>query len=127
MGIVTLYFQHLGRTGVTPVVPNFGVIYLSIPASLNILLTLMIVVRLVMHGRNLRAVTSSSVGISGLYKAASTIFIESCALLAVSSLAVVIALSTTRSSDDPDVYWPGSYVVDITFPVLAEIQVRAYP
>jgi len=127
MGIVTLKFQHLGRTGVTPVVPSFGVIYLSIPVSLNILLTLMIVVRLVMHGRNLRATTSYSVGISGLYKAASAILIESCALFAVSSLAVVIALSTTRSSNDPDVYWPGSYVVDITFPVLAEIQVRAYP
>jgi len=126
MGIVTLYFQHLGRTGVTSVVPDFGVIYLSISVSLNILLTLMIVVRLVMHRRNLRATTSSPVGISGVYKAASTVLIESCALFAVSSLVVVIALSRTLSGN-PDVYWPGSWVVSIFFPVLAEIQVRAFP
>ena len=111
----------------TPVPSEFGIPYLSISVSLNILLTLMIVIRLVLHGRNLRATTGSAVGIRGLYKAVSTMFIESCALFAMTSLVVVGALFWAGNSNTPKIYYPGTYVVDIFFPILAETQVRAFP
>jgi len=126
MGIVILYFQHQGYTGLIPIHPHFGIPCLSISVSLNVLLTLMIVIRLVLHGRNICATTGSTAGISGLYKAVSTMLVESCALFAVSSLVVVAAL--VRTADySPETYYPGAYVVDIVFPILAEIQVRAVP
>ena len=127
MGIVLLYFQHRGFTDYPSLLPRFGVVYLSISVSLNVLLTLMIVVRLVLHGRNLRAATGSPAGIGGLYKAISTTLIESCALFAVSSLVVVGALGRTGGYDRPDVYFPATYVLVISFPILAQTQVRASP
>ena len=121
MGIVMLYSQDKGALDITPVFAQFGIPYLSISVSLNVLLTLMIVVRLVLHG------TGSPAGISGLYKAASTMLIESCALFAVSSLVVVGALVGAGTFGNPHVHYPGSYVVDVSFPILAETQVRAFP
>jgi len=110
----------------TPVYSQYGIPYLSISVSLNVLLTLMIVIRLILHDRSIRAATGSGAGIGGFYKAVSTMLIESCALFAVSSLVVVVALfratSTTR-----DVYYPGIYVVDIVYPILVGVQVRAFP
>ena len=124
MGIVMLYFrQHPWANGIPPKFSQFGVPYLSISVSLNILLTLMIVVRLALHGRNIRAATGSAAGISGLYNAVSTMLIESCALFTVSSLVVVAALVRTKSNR-PAVFYPGMSVVDIFFPILAETQVR---
>ena len=128
MGIVMLYIQQHGETlDYTPVFSRFGVPYLSISVSLNVLLTLMIVIRLVLHGRNIRAATGSAAGISGLYNAVSTMLIESCALFAVTSLVVVGALAWARNEDRPQFYHPGTYVVDIFFPILAEAQVCIFP
>jgi len=130
MGIMTLYFQHNGHGIYTGLGLNkFGVPYLSISVSLNVLLTLMIVIRLILHGRNIRTATGSLAGITGWYKMISTMLIESCALFAGSSLLVVGALaavvySSTRYSNIPII---GSFVVDIFFPVLAVIQVCAFP
>jgi len=123
VGIVVLYFQHLGASRATPVFPYLGIPYLSISVSLNLLLTLMIVTRLVLHGRNLRTTTRSPVGISGLYKAASTMLIESCALFAMSSLVVVGALVGIVRSES----YTGVDIADVSFPILAETQVRAFP
>jgi len=123
---VSLSFQHKFTFVLAPVYSRFGIPYLSISVSLNALLTLMIVIRLVLHGRNIRAATGSAAGISGLYKAVSTMLIESCALFAVSSLVVVAALVRAGDLWDRAIYYPGSYVVDI-FPILAEIQVCAFP
>jgi len=125
MGIAILCSQYLGVIDVTPVIPQFGIPYLLISVSLNVLLTLMIVIRIVLHDRNFPAATNSRVGISGLYKAASTMLIESCALFAASSLVVVVALAKAGSYKT-GIYFPGSYVVIIFFPILAEIQVRAF-
>ena len=125
MGIVTLCFQHGRYLSNSPILPRFGIPYLSISVSLNVLLTLMIVIRLVLHGRNIRAATGSQVGISGLYKAISTMLIESCALFAMSSL-VVVALVRAGNMYRMNIYYPGSYVVNIFFPILAETQVRAF-
>jgi len=73
---------------------RFYTVNVSVSLSLNILLTLMIVVRLVLHGRNVRTATGSAGGISGLYKAIATMLIESCALFAVGSLLVIVPLFT---------------------------------
>ena len=127
MGIVTLCFQYGRYLSNSPILPRFGVPYISISLSLNVLLTVMIVTRLVLHGRNIRTATGSQVGISGLYKTISTMLIESCALFAVSSLVVVAALVRAGNMFRMDIYYPGSYVLNIFFPILAEIQVRAFP
>jgi len=105
---------------------QFGIPYLSISVSLNVLLTLMIVVRLVLHGRNIRAATGSAAGITGLYKTVSTTLIESCALFTVTSLVVVVA-SVRAGSKKQKFSHPGVVVADIFFPILAETQVRAFP
>ena len=89
--------------------------YISISLSLNILLTLMIVVRLILYGRNVRAATGSPVGISGLYKTIATMLIESSALFAVSSLLVIGATA---------VYSP---ITNTFSPILAVTQVRTPP
>jgi len=129
VGIATLYFQRHPYKDIVTVrgLSEFGVPYLSISVSLNILLTLMIVVRLVLHGRIIRAAPRSAVGISGLCKMVSTMFIESCAIFTMSSLVVVGALAATETYSNLDIYFSGGFVVDIFFPILAEIQVRAFP
>jgi len=128
MGIATLYFQRNDGVAFTGTgLPKFGVPYISISVSLNVLLTLMIVIRLVLHGRNIRTATGSLAGISGLYKTISTMLIESCALFAMSSLLVVGALAAVMYPSSGDSFFIGSCVVDASFPILAEIQVRAFP
>ena len=87
--------------------------YLSISISLNVLLTLMIVIRLILYTRNTRNAMGAS-GIGGMCKAIATMLIESCALYAVSSLLVIIPMAIQN------------FVMDVFFPILAETQVRAF-
>ena len=129
MAITSLYFQYEynGASAHSALgLSNFYVQYLSISVSLNVLLTLMIVTRLVLHGRTVRTATGSLAGISGLYKTISTILIESCALFAVNSLLIIGALATVVYPPNDNIY-AGGFVVDIFFPILTEIQVRAFP
>ena len=129
-GIVALYFQYNRDTIYTTLgLSKFGVPYILISVSLNVLLTLMIVIQLVLHGRNIRVATGSRAGISGLYKIISTMLIESCALFSVSSLLVVGPLAAVVYNSAPHSNIPitGGLVVDIFFPVLAEVQVRTFP
>ena len=94
---------------------NWAIIpYFSISLSLNVLLTLMIVVRLVLHTRNIRTNTGVA-GIGELCKTIVTILIESCALYTVSSL-LIIGPWAARG-----------YVVEAFFSIIAETQVRAFP
>jgi len=89
--------------------------YLSISLSLNVILTLMITVRLVLYGRNVRAATGSTAGIGGLYKTITTMLIESSAIFGVSSLLAIV----TWGVDTP--------AVNVFLPILGEAQVRAFP
>jgi len=75
----------------------------------------MIVVRLVLHSRNIRTAMGTSNGVGGLYKAIVTMLIESSALYAVNSLLFV------------GTWGAGSGAADIFLPILAETQVRAFP
>ena len=94
--------------------PNLA--FYSISLSLNIILTLMIVIRLVLHGRNTFAVTTSGspTGLGNLYKTIATMLIESCALFAVSSLLLIVPWAV------------GSPSTFLFSPIFAEIQVRAF-
>ena len=62
--------------------------YFSISLSLNVILTLAIVIRLILHTRNVRTALGGS-GIGGMCKTIITMLVESCTLYAVSSLLVI--------------------------------------
>ena len=91
-----------------------GLAYLSISFSLNVLLTLMIIIRIVLHVRNTRAAVGIS-GIGGLSKAIVTMLIESCALYAVSTLLVLGSLGADNG---------GSPITNFFLPILTQTQVR---
>ena len=114
MGLVLIISQAHGLDSYwANILLHSSIPCISISVSLNVLLTIMIVVRLVLHSRNIRAATGSLVGINGLCKAVATMVIESSALYAVNSL-VLIALWVA----DNDA--AGAFI-----PILAETQVRA--
>ena len=113
MGIMLVYQTAELTGGVW-----FGLPYFSIALSLNILLTLMIVVRLILHTGNIRTSMGNS-GTNGLYRVIVTMLVESSALYAVSSLLVLGPSSA------------GNSAADIFIPILSETQVcpflRPYP
>ena len=116
MGITFIYQTSQPNSSIwNTVAINFGLPYFSISISLNILLTLMIVVRLVIHNRDIRSALGTPTGISDLYKAIITMLIESSALYAVNSLLFI------------GPWGAGSHVADIFLPILAETQVRDLP
>ena len=88
--------------------------YLSISLSLNVLLTIMIVVRLILRGRSIRTATESQAGFSGLYKSTATMLVESSALFAMNSLSAIVSWAL----DDP--------VANVFTHTLSETQVRAF-
>ena len=91
-----------------------GLAYLSISFSLNVLLTLMIIIRIILHVRNTRAAVGIS-GIGGLSKAIVTMLVESCALYAVSTLLVLGSLGADNG---------GSPITNFFLPILTQTQVR---
>lgn len=93
-----------GSTGLDIAAPCY-----SVSVSPNVLLTLMIVVRLALHSRNFRNATGGPVG---TYKAIITMFIESCALYAVTFLLFI------------GVWGPSNPLQLPIFPILAATQVR---
>ena len=110
MGIMFVY-QNAQQTG-DGVWPDLS--YFSISLSLNILLTLMIVIRLVLHARKTR-IALGITGIGGLCRTIITILVESCALYAVSSLLVIGPLGA------------GNLVADFFLFVTPATQVRPFP
>jgi len=109
-GILAICLPIIKDRGLGDVWPTLP--YLSISLSTNIILTLMIVVRLVLHGRNVRAATGSPGG--GLYKTIATMLVESSALFAVSSLLVIGSLAAKSS------------LSNLFVPILSQTQVRAF-
>jgi hypothetical protein len=90
-----------------------GVSYYTISFSLNVLLTVMIVARLVLHRRNARNSAGSHARASGLYDAIIAMLIESSALYAVTFLSYIVPWSFKLGSEF------------IFFPILAGTQVCA--
>ena len=114
-GVIILTSQAHGWNGSWAItLHDASIPCISISVSLNILLTLLIVIRLLLHGRNVRAAAGPMAGISGLYKTVATMLIESSALYAVNSL-LVIGL------------WAANSNAATAFPpILAEAQVRIF-
>ena len=96
------------------VLVDFGLSYLSISLSLDVLLTLMIVVRLALHVRNIRSVVGAPSGLTGLYKTVFIMLIESSAIYAASSL-LFLGFWGSRS-----------YISDVPLAIHAETQVRSF-
>jgi hypothetical protein len=92
-----------------------GIPYFTISLSLNVLLTLMIVVRLILHSRNIGNVMGARAGPGKLYKAIVTILIESSALYAVSFALFIVS------------WIAQSWLMDTFWPILNETQVCAVP
>ena len=109
-GILSLYTRKLAVSD-----DQLYPVYVSVSVSLNTLLTLMIVARLVLRSGNIRAAMGSPAGIGGLYKATATMLIESSALFAVSSLLVI----GTWAAHSP--------AMNLFPSVLSETQVRGSP
>ena len=115
MGVMFMYYQISLPTTIlrTPVANSFNYPFFTISLSLNLLLTLMIVARLILHRRNIQSAFGvSAKTTSGFYMAVVTILIESCALYAISFILFIVPWSR------------GSFVANIFFPVVAETQVR---
>lgn len=113
MGIMFIYQTSQPNSSIwSSVAIDFGLPYFSISLSLNILLTLVIVSRLILHNRNIRKAMGAPPGASGLYKTIITVLVESSALYAVNSLLFVAP------------WGANSHVADIFLPILAETQVR---
>ena len=115
MGVVFMYYQISQPTTIirSSVADSFDYPFFTISISLNLLLTLMIVARLILHRRNIQnAFGVSAKTTSGFYMAVITILIESCALYAISFILFIVPWSRS------------SFVANIFFPVVAETQVR---
>ena len=114
MGIWLVYTTSQPSSIWESLAANIGIPYFSITISLNVILTLMIVGRLILHGRNFRDAMGTPARASGLYKAVITILIESSAIYAVTSLLFIGPwIAKNRASD-------------IFLPILAEVQVRSF-
>ena len=83
MGIMVIYQTTASDTAAWSAIP-----YYSISLSLNIILTLMIIIRIALHTRNTRAAMGIT-GIGGLCTTIITMLVESCALYAASVLLVI--------------------------------------
>ena len=90
-----------------------GLPYFTISLSLNILLTLMISIRLIMHARSIRTAVGIA-GIGGLCNAVVAMLIESCVICAVSSLLVI----GPWAADSP--------ITNAFLAIIPETQVRAF-
>lgn len=110
--LAIVQLMHPGST-VRKGIISFNYLCYPISLSLTLLLTLMIIVRLTLHGRSIRNAMGSGANGSGLYKAIATMMVESYALYAVTFI-VVIALMDAKS-----------YIEAIFDPILAGAQVRA--
>ena len=108
MGTILTY-QSVERAGLWSAIP-----YFSISLSLNVLLTLMIIIRLILHVWNTRTALGIT-GIGGLCKAIVTMFIESCALYAVNSLLFIVPWGTHN------------YAENTFLSILLQTQVRVLP
>ena len=115
MGIITLYLaSQPGSNLWHGMTVNFGLPYFTISVGLNVILTLMISARLIIHSRNIRGAMGSTTGVNSLYRAIVTMLIESSALYAVTSLLFI------------GPYAANNYASDIFLPILAEVQVGIF-
>ena len=112
-----LVYQSISQPSVpiwrTPAI-NIGVTY-SVSVSLDVLLTIMIIARLLLLNKEIRKAMNAPLKSSGMYRAVITVISESSALYVVTFVLFI----GTWAVDDPSEYF--------FFPVLAQAQVRTFP
>ena len=91
---------------------KWGDVYYPIAFSLNVVLTLMIIMRLFLHRKDIRRALGDQIGAGRLYKEIITMFVESGALYAAS---IVLYLGTWAT---------GSVAMPVVVGILYEVQVR---
>ena len=119
LGIANIYYSS-GMWTYTATNTNTNTSYFSICLSLNILLTLMIVIRLIVHIKNVRKATGASDGSGGLHTAAATVvmmLIESYALYAGILLASTISWAADSWVDTLFTGVVGTVQVCVVFPI----------
>ena len=94
IGITHVYARAMSYESVTL---DLGTSYYSISFSLSVLLTLMIIVRLILHHRDIRNAIGTSDAITGLYTTVVTMLIESYALYAAGFLLYMVPWATGSS------------------------------
>ena len=115
MGIVTLYDVSKPNSNLWyGMSRSFGLPYFTISVGLNVILTLMISVRLILHCRNIRGAMGSVSGVNSLYKTVVTMLIESSALYVIPSLLFI------------GPYAARNFASDLFLPILAEVQVATF-
>ena len=110
-------YESSGTRDFTDASINLNTSYLSICLSLNVLLTLMIVIRLVVHIRNVRKAIGASDGSTGLHTTTATvvaILVESYAIYAIALLLYIVPWAVS------------SPVVDLFSKALGTMQVRFF-
>lgn len=99
MGITLIYESlrpdPLTYASVHPIALSFY----GISVSLNIILTLMIVARLVLHKRNIQNAMGTAHKPAGLYNVVATMLVESCALYAVTYLVYIVLWGTNNPAE----------------------------
>lgn len=108
-GILDMYQRSESIDTISFVTTYLGLPYYLVSLSLNVLLTIMIVARLILHRRNTRHVMGGS---DGTYKIIISAVAESSALFAVSLLLYIGS-------------WSRSSTISVFSPILAEGQVIA--
>ena len=91
---------------------TIGLPHNSISVSLNVLLTLMVVVRLMLHNKEIRKAMGTSTTNGGLHKAIVTMLVQSCALYTV-NFVLFIGLWAVNNP-----------IANTFFPILIQTQVR---
>jgi hypothetical protein len=96
VGIVQIYVEATNNDNILSMytVLGFYVAYFPIYVSLNTLLTLMIITRLIWHRRQVREAIGSSRGLIGPYRIVIAILVESYALYALALLMYAIPMTT---------------------------------
>ena len=125
LGIARIYYGS-GMRYYTVTALNLDTSYNSISLSLNILLTLMIVIQLMVHIRNIRNATGASNGSRGLHTATATVammLIESYALYAGVLLAYTIPWAMDNWVDDLFSGVAGTVQVCVVFTIPNAVQV----
>ena len=91
LGIAYIYKTSVSDA---PIPFDLFLSYNSVALSLNVLLTLMIVMRIVWHRRNFKNAVGTSAGAGGLYTTVINMLAESCALYTVASLLYLVPFAT---------------------------------
>lgn len=111
VSMILVYFKALQRNNSTwnSLVVDLDTPYYAVTLSLNVVLTLMIITRLILYSKEIQKVLVPSS--CGFCKIFTTVLVESSALYAVTFILFVVPWSA------------GNWVADIFFPILRETQV----